>query len=95
MQAITHEWDKKCKLLSTNQSIQTHWHSHFKIAEHDILLMFFKKMVSREVTHFWFTGWPDHGVPSSCLSVMEFLVCIRKHMSDMPGPTVVHCRYIQ
>lgn len=51
-------------------------------------------MVSREVTHFWFTGWPDHGIPSSAKAVIEFLIHIRKHTSlDMPGPTVVHCRY--
>ena len=52
-----------------------------------------QKMVSREVTHFWFTGWPDHGIPTSPQSVVEFLLHIRKHMNlDMPGPIVVHCR---
>ena len=51
-------------------------------------------MVCREVTHFWFTGWPDHGVPSSADSLIEFLLHVQKHnTSDMPGPTVVHCRY--
>ena len=50
-------------------------------------------MVSREVTHFWFTGWPDHGVPSA-QSALEFLLHVQKHTSvDMPGPIVVHCRY--
>ncbi len=56
----------------------------------------FQKMVCREVTHFWFTGWPDHGVPSSTHSLVEFLLHVQKHtISDMPGPTVVHCRYAQ
>ena len=51
-------------------------------------------MVSRELTQFWFTGWPDHGVPSA-EAVLEFLLHVRKHTSfDVPGPIVVHCRYI-
>jgi len=49
-------------------------------------------MVSREVVHFWFTAWPDHGVPSSCQHFLEFLLHIHRHIGDMPGPTVVHCR---
>ncbi len=51
-------------------------------------------MVSREVTHFWFTAWPDHGVPNSTQSVLDFLLQTRKHFTDMPGPAVVHCRWV-
>ncbi len=49
-------------------------------------------MVSREVVQFWFTDWPDHGVPASCQDFLEFLLAVQEHISDMPGPTVVHCR---
>ena len=50
-------------------------------------------MVSREVVHFMFRSWPDHGVPLTTRPVLDFLLHARKHMRDMPGPTVVHCRY--
>lgn len=52
-----------------------------------------QKMVSREVTHFWFTGWPDCGTPSAQV-ILDFLVHVQKHTNlDIPGPIVVHCRY--
>lgn len=50
-----------------------------------------EKMVSREVTHFWFASWPDHGVPVSTKPVLDFLLHARKYIRDMPGPAVIHC----
>lgn len=59
-----------------------------------IIIVWLQKMVSREVNHFWFTGWPDHGVPMSAKSVIEFLIHARGYIREMPGPTVVHCRQV-
>nr|CAI5840067.1 unnamed protein product [Callosobruchus analis] len=42
-----------------------------------------KNMVSnswREVTHFWYLGWPDKGVPSEANSLIAFLIEARSYM---------------
>ena len=51
-------------------------------------------MVNREILHYWFIGWPDHGVPSSTEPVIDFLLESQRSRATftMPGPTVVHCR---
>ena len=46
----------------------------------------------REVTHLWYSGWPERGVPSDLDSVVEFLQEARRAMKTNIGPTVVHCR---
>ena len=46
----------------------------------------------REVTHLWYSGWPERGVPSDLDSVVEFLQEARRAMRTNIGPTVVHCR---
>ena len=47
---------------------------------------------TREVMHFHYTAWPDHGVPTHPTSMLSF---IRHAMSYEPtppkGPIVVHC----
>ena len=47
----------------------------------------------REVTHLWYSGWPERGVPSDLDSVVEFLQEARRAMKTNIGPTVVHCRW--
>lgn len=46
---------------------------------------------TRRIKHFWFTGWPDHGVPTSSASVIEFLRAVRQTTSRSEAPIVVHC----
>ncbi|XP_040183543.1 receptor-type tyrosine-protein phosphatase H-like [Rana temporaria] len=45
------------------------------------------------VRHFHFTAWPDHGVPDSTLSIIQFRNLVRENMDQRRsnGPTVVHC----
>ena len=45
-----------------------------------------------DVTHFHYTGWPDHGVPSNAMSLVHFGRHIRKfHPISDDAPLVVHC----
>ena len=53
---------------------------------------------TRQVTHWWFTAWPDHGVPRAngkpdASQCVEMLQEIRKARKTLPasGPTLVHC----
>ncbi|XP_056399931.1 receptor-type tyrosine-protein phosphatase H isoform X2 [Hyla sarda] len=45
------------------------------------------------VRHFHYTAWPDHGVPDSTSSIMQFHNLVREYMDQRKsnGPTVVHC----
>ncbi|XP_073458394.1 receptor-type tyrosine-protein phosphatase H-like isoform X2 [Aquarana catesbeiana] len=45
------------------------------------------------VRHFHFTVWPDHGVPDSTSSIIQFRNLVRENMDQRRsnGPTVVHC----
>ena len=46
----------------------------------------------REVTQFHFTSWPDHGVPDSTSSMLEFVRRIRSTVLPEDGPIIIHCR---
>lgn len=39
--------------------------------------------------------WPDHGVPETTQSLIQFVRTVRDYVNRSPGsgPTVVHCRY--
>ncbi|KAL1505354.1 hypothetical protein ABEB36_004941 [Hypothenemus hampei] len=67
-----------------------------------------KNMVSnswREVTHFWYLGWPERGVPTEANSLIAFLIEARSymktstldrqtnstHISNEQNPVVIHC----
>ncbi|XP_069756765.1 receptor-type tyrosine-protein phosphatase eta-like, partial [Narcine bancroftii] len=45
------------------------------------------------VRQFHFTGWPDHGVPSTTGVLIEFSKLVRHYINQhkMSGPTLVHC----
>ncbi|XP_062850734.1 receptor-type tyrosine-protein phosphatase beta [Trichomycterus rosablanca] len=47
----------------------------------------------RIVRHFHYTVWPDHGVPESTQSLVQFVRTVRDYIDRAPGlgPTVVHC----
>ncbi len=43
------------------------------------------------VTHFYYLGWPDHGVPEYATSLLGYLRRVRKsHLPNGP-PLLVHC----
>jgi len=47
-----------------------------------------------ELNHFFFTGWPDHGVPQFATGLIAFIRRVRQsHPKDGP-PMLVHCRYV-
>lgn len=37
----------------------------------------------REVTHFWYMGWPEKGVPSEANSIIAFLIEARSFMKTV------------
>ncbi|XP_035376271.1 receptor-type tyrosine-protein phosphatase eta isoform X2 [Electrophorus electricus] len=52
-----------------------------------------KTAESREVRHFHFTAWPDHGVPETTEVLINFRHLVREHMDHYScnSPTIVHC----
>ncbi|XP_076349495.1 receptor-type tyrosine-protein phosphatase mu-like isoform X2 [Tachypleus tridentatus] len=46
---------------------------------------------TREIKHFHFTMWPDHGVPLYTMSLVSFLKRIRNLKNVSDGPLLVHC----
>uniref|UniRef100_A0A1X7UT39 protein-tyrosine-phosphatase n=1 Tax=Amphimedon queenslandica TaxID=400682 RepID=A0A1X7UT39_AMPQE len=57
------------------------------------LVQHLERHVTREVIHYWYTNWPDMGVPDNPSSVVDFLLETRRSRESftMPGPAVVHC----
>jgi len=47
----------------------------------------------RQIFHFHFLGWPDHGTPEDPGSVLNFLhdVNLKQESFDSAGPIIVHC----
>jgi protein tyrosine phosphatase len=43
------------------------------------------------VTHFLFTGWPDHGVPQHPSSLLRFIGKVRAAYDHHEEPMIVHC----
>uniref|UniRef100_A0A8D0A9X4 protein-tyrosine-phosphatase n=1 Tax=Sander lucioperca TaxID=283035 RepID=A0A8D0A9X4_SANLU len=52
-----------------------------------------QRRVSRLVRQFHYTVWPDHGVPDTTHSLIQFVRTVRDYVNRSPGsgPTVVHC----
>jgi len=46
---------------------------------------------TRTVKHFWYTGWPDHGVPETARDVIEFLRAVKEETGTSKAPILVHC----
>ena len=47
-----------------------------------------------KLKHFFYTAWPDHGVPQHPYSLVKFIQHVRKMIQSSPAPLVVHCRYV-
>ena len=43
------------------------------------------------ITHYHFTEWPDHGVPTDKMCMIKFIGHIRKAHPPEGAPLVVHC----
>lgn len=46
----------------------------------------------RELRHFQFMAWPDHGVPEYPTPILAFLRRVKACNPLDAGPMVVHCR---
>lgn len=46
----------------------------------------------REITHFWYLGWPEKGVPSEANSLIAFIIEARSYMKN--GTLDKVCWYI-
>uniref|UniRef100_A0A7N4PHG3 protein-tyrosine-phosphatase n=1 Tax=Sarcophilus harrisii TaxID=9305 RepID=A0A7N4PHG3_SARHA len=48
---------------------------------------------NRLIRHFHYTVWPDHGVPETTQSLIQFVRTVRDYINRTPGtgPTIVHC----
>eukprot|EP00038_Savillea_parva_P022965 m.39210 g.39210 ORF g.39210 m.39210 type:complete len:1917 (-) comp5768_c0_seq1:91-5841(-) len=47
--------------------------------------------VVRDVWHFWYNSWPDHGVPRMTKPVVAMLQAARNFSDDPRHPWIVHC----
>lgn len=47
---------------------------------------------TRQLKHFHYTAWPDHGVPSHAGPIIAFRRKVRLYDESHSGPVVVHCR---
>ncbi|XP_076878415.1 receptor-type tyrosine-protein phosphatase beta isoform X2 [Brachyhypopomus gauderio] len=71
-----------------SESVLPEWTiREFKICNEDQL------NYSRVVRQFHYTVWPDHGVPETTQSLVQFVRTVRDYINRTPssGPTVVHC----
>ena len=57
-----------------------------------IFLIFQLSCKARKLTHFHYTGWPDHGVPDYATSILTFHKRVMKDHRLLKGPILVHCR---
>ena len=46
----------------------------------------------RDVLHFHYTAWPDHGTPETAGQLLAFIQKSSQSSRDTDGPIVVHCR---
>jgi protein tyrosine phosphatase len=48
-------------------------------------------LVTHDITHIWFTDWPDHGVPETMNLFHSFITYVYDDMKKNGGNTVIHC----
>lgn len=47
--------------------------------------------VTRQLQHFWYDSWPDHGVPIDVSGVTTMLNEVRLHGARASSPWIIHC----
>jgi hypothetical protein len=47
----------------------------------------------RDVLHFHYTAWPDHGTPETSGQILAFIQKSSQSSRETDGPIAVHCRY--
>lgn len=48
----------------------------------------------REVTHFWYLGWPEKGVPKEANSLIAFLIEARSYMKTTTIDKVIKTKLL-
>jgi hypothetical protein len=61
----------------------THRHAFIEIQEH------------REVAHFQYEEWPDHGTPHNTTRFRELLASVDAELPPTNDVILVHCRYVR
>ena len=61
------------------------------------ILLLKKNKEVREVYHFFYTEWPDFGVPDSTCELLDLMQMADLYhhkgvLDKITGPTIVHCR---
>jgi len=72
---------------------EDHSRSHYLLREFFVTSTKDPLQKPRQIYHYHFTGWPDHGVPEGPSSVLSFLQDIHSQQKDngSSSPMVVHC----
>lgn len=62
-----------------------------------VVFCYYQGKAVREIWHYQYLSWPDHGVPSEPGGVLSFLDQINQKQESTPdaGPILVHCRLVQ
>jgi protein tyrosine phosphatase len=45
----------------------------------------------RELTHFYYQAWPDHGVPSTSDELLTFRHVVKSSVTNTDVPIIIHC----
>ena len=73
------------------QCVQTDWLIYTSTRFHQVIDQSAKPL---KLKHFFFTAWPDHGVPQHPYTLVKFIQHVRKMLLNSPAPLVVHCRCV-
>ncbi|XP_056384175.1 receptor-type tyrosine-protein phosphatase beta-like [Hyla sarda] len=72
----------------TNECVQPDW------TIRDFTIVNMQTRQSKQVRHFHFTAWPDHGVPKTTNVLIQFRNLVREYTENgqpLKSPIVVHC----
>ncbi|XP_069823907.1 receptor-type tyrosine-protein phosphatase beta-like [Dendropsophus ebraccatus] len=75
-------------IFMTDENVQPDW------TIRDFTVMNMQTRQSKQVRHFHFTAWPDHGVPKSTNDLIQFRNLVREYTANghpVNSPIVVHC----
>lgn len=76
-------------ILSSVSNTKTKFSPFFSFPK--TLNYFFQTKEVRNITHFQYIAWPDHGIPASSGGFLNLMESSEKN-NYTHGPLVVHCR---
>lgn len=66
-----------------NETVYSEW------IEREFLMEF--EGETRQLRHFQYIAWPDHGVPKNSKEMLQFILTVRFHQKADDGPLICHC----